>query len=66
MPHEDELLKFVKELMQNYRSDITELQIAVAKIQANKDTANLIKVILALLTIIGALIGVEGVKDLGK
>lgn len=62
MPHEDELLKFVKELMQNFRTELTEIQIAIAKLQTNKYTENLIKIILALLAIIGTLLGIKGIE----
>lgn len=63
MPHEDELLKFVKELMQEFRTDIAELQIKVAEMQGNRENSSLLKIIAALLTMLGALIGV---KELGK
>jgi hypothetical protein len=63
MSEESELLKLVRELMQGFRTDISELQIKVAEMQGNKDNSGLLKIIAALLAMLGALIGI---KEVGK
>jgi hypothetical protein len=63
MNDDSELLKLVKELMQGFRTDIAELQIKVAEMQGNKDNSGLLKIIAALLAMLGALIGI---KEVGK
>lgn len=63
MSDDSELIKLVKELMQGFRTDIAELQVKVAEMQGSKENSSLLKIIAALLTMLGALIGV---KELGK
>lgn len=53
MPHEDELLALIRELVQGIRTDITELQLKLGKPEKSNEWKLIFVLILALLLMAG-------------
>jgi hypothetical protein len=64
MPHENELLQFIKELTQEMRADITDIKVQIQSLSSLKKENDIAwKVIIALFAILA---GVLGVKEFPK